>query len=289
MKYKFLIQQALAEDIGAGDITSDAIADSKTKAAATIKTKQDIVLAGMDIARDVFLELDSKIKWQALHDDGDFVKKGKIIAMLEGGAAAILKGERTALNFLQHLCGIATLTKQFVDAVKGTKAKILDTRKTLPGWRELEKYAVKMGGGANHRQGLFDRYLIKNNHIDMAGGIAKAIEKVLPLRPFDRLRVSGDKGERGSGQKVLIEVEVRNFEELKAALQYPIDIVLLDNFEPEAVRGAMRLAHEKVKFEVSGGITLDNVALYAATKVDFISVGALTHSAPAADIHLCVA
>src|SRR3989338_5196945 len=181
MNYKPLIQQALAEYIGHGDITTDAIVDSKTKATAMIKTKQELVLAGIDVARDVFLELDPKIKWEALHEDGDFIKKGKSIATLEGSAAGILKGERTALNFLQHLSGIATLTKQFVDAVGGTKTKILDTRKTLPGWREIEKYAVKMGGGKNHRQGLFDRYLVKNNHIDMAGGIKEAIEKVLTL------------------------------------------------------------------------------------------------------------
>ncbi len=279
--YKKIIKEALEEDIGTGDITTDAVIGHKTKALASIKAKQDLVIAGLEIAKNVFAVLDPKSEWKTLRDDGDFVKRGTLLATVEGSAAAILKGERTALNFLQHLCGIATLTRQFVDAIKGTKAKILDTRKTIPGWRELEKIAVKMGGGHNHRAGLYDRYLIKNNHIDMAGSIGAAIEKVLTLRQAQ--------GERGSKQQgLLVEVEVRNFEELKAALQYPVDIVLFDNFEPEAVRGAMRLSHGKVKFEVSGGITLENVRLYAATGVDFISVGSLTHSAPAADIHLTV-
>ena len=272
MKYKNLVLKALEEDIGEGDITTDAIIDPKTKAFAEIKAKQDLVIPGLEIAEHVFALLNPKSEWKNLRDDGDFVKRGTLLATVEGSAAAILKGERSALNFLQHLSGIATLTRQFVEAVKGTKVKILDTRKTTPGWRELEKYAVKMGGGHNHRAGLYDRYLIKNNHIDAAGSLSKAVEKVFKKKKKD----------------LLIEVEVRNFEELKMALEYPIDIVLLDNFEPEAVKGAMRLAHGKVKFEVSGGITLENVRLYAATGVDFISVGSLTHSAPAADIHLII-
>ena len=278
MKCKPLIQLALDEDIGTGDITTDAVVSPNTKAFAEIKAKQNLVLAGLKIAQAVFEKLDSRCKWHSKFKEGDFVKKGMCIAQLEGKASAILKGERTALNILQHLSGIATLTKEFVDAVKGTGAKILDTRKTLPGLRELEKHAVKMGGGHNHRMGLFDRYLIKNNHIDLVGGMEKAIKKVLSARG----------GSASGGKNMLVEVEVRNFEELKTALKYPIDILLLDNFEPEAVKGAMRLAHGKVKFEVSGGITLDNVRLYAATGVDFISVGSLTHSAPAADIHLVI-
>ncbi|MDO8518870.1 MAG: carboxylating nicotinate-nucleotide diphosphorylase [Deltaproteobacteria bacterium] len=272
MDLKLLIEKALEEDLGVGDITTDAVVDSALKSKAQIIAKQDLVLAGIDVAHKVFVAIDSHLDWSPQKKDGQFVTKGECIAKISGSTSAILKGERVALNFLQHLCGIATRTHQFVEAVKGTNVKILDTRKTLPGWRALEKYAVRMGGGNSHRLGLFDRYLIKNNHITAAGSIASAIEKVLENK------------KRG----VLIQVEVKNLEELKTALAYPIDIVLLDNFSPSQIKEALKMGKGKAKFEASGGINLDNVAQYAATGVDFISSGALTHSAPAADIHLII-
>ncbi|OGQ04433.1 MAG: nicotinate-nucleotide diphosphorylase (carboxylating) [Deltaproteobacteria bacterium RIFCSPLOWO2_12_FULL_44_12] len=272
MDLKTIIEQALEEDINGGDITTECIVDPNVQTTAKIIAKQNLVVAGLDVAHKVFLHLDPNCEWVAAKKDGDEVLNNEILAKIKGKSASLLKGERVALNFLQHLSGIATLTRQFVDAVQGTKAKILDTRKTLPLWRALEKYAVRMGGGNNHRLGLFDRYLIKNNHIQIAGSVSKAIEKILKKKKSD----------------TLLEVEVRNFEELKEALNYPLDIILLDNFTPKQVKEAITTAKGKVKFEVSGGINLDNVAQYAATGVDFISSGALTHSAPAADLHLTI-
>lgn len=266
------IKKALEEDLGSGDITTDCLIPPGLQAEARIIAKQNLVLAGCNVAERLFNHLDKNCKWVADKKDGDKVKKGEVFATITGRAASILKGERTALNFLQHLSGIATLTKAFVDAVKGRKTKILDTRKTLPGLRALEKQAVLTGGGESHRMGLFDRYLIKNNHIDLVGSLSKAVEKVLANRK----------------NGVLVEVEVRNFEELKMALRYPIDIILLDNFDPDQVHGAVKHVKGKVKLEVSGGVNMENVAQYAATGVDFISIGALTHSAPAADLHLII-
>lgn len=270
MKLKTLIQEALKEDIGRGDITTDAVVGLHQKGCAVIRAKQNLVAAGLDLVRQVFLSCDPSLKWKALKKDGQRVKKGAVLARVEGKASAILKGERTALNFLQHLCGVATQTRAFVDAVRGTKAKILDTRKTLPGWRLLEKYAVCVGGGTNHRIGLYDRTLIKNNHIALAGGIEKAIQKIVLPRK----------------RKFLLEVEVKNLRELRQALKYPVDVILLDNFLPRQIRQALRFKKSGVRFEASGSIHLKNVRAYAKTGVDFISVGALTHSAPAADIHL---
>lgn len=273
------VREALREDIGSGDITTQAIVPRAQTASAKIVAKQDLVLAGLAAAKEIFQRLDRKIKWKALKKEGDFVRKGTVLATIAGRAAAILTAERTALNFLQHLCGIATLTRQYVKALAKTKTKIYDTRKTTPGWRLLEKYAVRLGGGVNHRLGLYDRYLIKNNHVDQAGGIARAIEKVLRHR-------------RRQSKKAAVEVEVRNLKELKEALQFPIDLVLLDNFSPAQIRRALKL-HRTLKpqrrgviFEASGGMNLKNIRRYAQPGIDFISVGKLTHSAPAVDIHL---
>lgn len=269
---RHLVKKALREDIGSGDITTTALISSKFQAKAQISAKQDLVLSGQKIAAFVFQTLDRKIKYQANYQDGDFLSKGETIATIQGKAGQILQGERVALNFLQHLSGVATLTRKFVEEIKGTKAKIVDTRKTIPGLRVLEKEAVCHGGGENHRLGLFDRYLIKNNHIDLVGSIEGAIEKVL----------------KNKKPGLLVEVEVRDLEELQKALQYSVDIILLDNFSLLKVSEAIPLRRGGIQFEVSGGITLDNVRAYAETGVDFISIGALTHSAPAADMHLVV-
>ncbi|MBI4224287.1 MAG: carboxylating nicotinate-nucleotide diphosphorylase [Deltaproteobacteria bacterium] len=270
MELKEHIQRALEEDLGRGDITTEALFDASAPAKAKILAKQDLVLAGLDVAHKVFTHLDKKIIWKPEQKDGERVRAGEPVVRLEGKACAILKGERVALNFLQWLSGIATLTRRFVDTVEGTGVRILDTRKTTPTWRAIEKYAVQMGGGNNHRIGLFDRYLVKDNHITLAGSVASAIQKVL--------------GQKKNG--VPVEVEVQNLEELKEALKFPVDIILLDNFTPERAREAVLMGRDKVQFEASGGITLENVRAFAETGVDFISVGALTHSPPAADLSL---
>lgn len=270
MELDLLIQKALEEDLGGGDITTQSLIDPKMKARARVETKEELVLAGMDEAKKVFAFLDPATEWMANRKDGDFLKEGSLVATVKGKGEILLKGERTALNFLQRLSGISTRTRQFVKAVEGTKAKILDTRKTTPGWRALEKYAVLTGGGSNHRMGLFDRILIKNNHIRLVGSIEKALEKITRERK----------------KNLPLEVEVRNLEELKAALGFPVDVILLDNFTPAQIRSALAFRKHPVLFEASGGITLENVREYAQTGVDFISCGALTHSAPAVDIHL---
>lgn len=280
MELKLFIKQAIEEDIGEGDITTDTIVDPQAKTKANIVAKQPLVLAGLDIARKVFLHLDPESKWEIFKKDGEEVRQGEVIAVVFSKTHAILKAERVALNFLQRLSGIATLTREFVEKVEGTKTRILDTRKTTPGLRALEKYAVQMGGANNHRLGLFDRYLIKDNHIAATGSVSKAIEAVLAKRK----------------NGLLVEIEVRNFDELKEALKYPIDIILLDNFSPPQIREALTLKKRcgelvepgKIKFEASGGINLQNVRAYAETGVDFISIGALTHSAPAVDLSLTI-
>ena len=267
---KNLIRQALTEDIGTGDITTDATVRTDEVATAVITCKEDLVVSGLDIAKHVFKAVDPTLKWTSKKKDGDTCKAGKKLAQVQGSASALLTAERTALNFLQHLSGIATLTNKFVKTVDGTEAKITDTRKTIPGLRELEKKAVLDGGGTNHRMGLYDRYLIKNNHIDMAGGVAKAIQRSLEHRK----------------EYTLIEVEVRNDEELEEALTKKIDIVMLDNWSVDKIDDAVKKVSGRARIELSGGITLENVKDYAKKGVDFISVGALTHSAKAADINM---
>ncbi|MBI4212331.1 MAG: carboxylating nicotinate-nucleotide diphosphorylase [Deltaproteobacteria bacterium] len=267
-----LIRMALTEDIGHGDVTSQAIFAARAKGKAVIRAKQSLVLAGLDIAQAVFQELDPSLTWTKVSADGDRKQTGETLATIEGPVIALLQGERTCLNFLQHLSGIATLTARFVDAVQGTKAKILDTRKTLPGYRELEKVAVRMGGGSNHRIGLYDRYLIKNNHIAAAGGILPAIECIKAHQLPD----------------LLLEVEARTPEEVSLAASAGVDIILLDNMTTDQIRTAVQIVAGRCKLEASGNMSLENVRNYAETGVNFISVGAITHSAPAADIHMTI-
>jgi nicotinate-nucleotide pyrophosphorylase (carboxylating) len=264
----FLVKLALAEDVGRGDITTRAIIAKEQKAEAVITAKEDGVIAGLVIAADVFRHVDPRVRFHAKVKDGAFVKKGKAIATVTGPARGIITGERVALNFLQHLSGIATLTRKFVARVKGRRVKVLDTRKTVPGLRVLEKYAVKLGGGVNHRMGLYDAILIKDNHIKLAGGIQKAME---------------GKGRQGRA----IEIEAKTLGEVKEAIATGADRILLDNMKLAAMKEAVKLCKKAgVKTEASGGVNLSNVRAIAKTGVDFISVGALTHSAKALDINL---
>lgn len=267
-----LIKMALAEDIGRGDITTAATVPAKLCAEGKIIAKEDMVIAGLDLAHEVFKSIGRGVKWKAFKNDGDLCAKGGVIAEIKGPARVLLSGERTALNFLQHLSGVATLTRIYIEALRGTDVKILDTRKTIPGWRELEKYAVKMGGGVNHRMGLYDRFLIKNNHITIAGSITKAVK--------------GAKKKKKKGQK--IEVETRNIAEVKEAISCRADAIMLDNMGIDEVKMAILLANGKIPLEVSGNISLENIRRYAETGVDFISVGAITHSPKAADIHMII-
>jgi nicotinate-nucleotide pyrophosphorylase (carboxylating) len=230
--------------------------------------KSDCVLAGLDVARAVFLEIDPTVAFAARKHDGSRCHPGDLIATVRGRAASLLTAERTALNFLQHLSGIATLTNRFVAATRGY-VTILDTRKTLPTLRALAKYAVRCGGGTNHRMGLYDAVLIKDNHVRLAGGVAEAIRRV-----------------RARGLDVPIEVEVQNLNEVDQAAAADPDVIMLDNLDDEAIREAVRRIAGRAKIEVSGGITLQRIPALATLGVDVVSVGALTHSAPAADISL---
>jgi nicotinate-nucleotide pyrophosphorylase (carboxylating) len=269
-----LIELALMEDIGMGDITSEATVDEERTAAATFLCKQDGVIAGLDVAALVFQYCDHGITLTAAVSDGSAVAAGTTVGTVDGNARAILRGERTALNFLQRMSGIATETRRYVEAVKGTRARITDTRKTVPGLRVLDKWAVRLGGGTNHRFGLDDMVLIKDNHIAAAGGIRNALLecKSYLLRQEIGLR---------------IEVETRTLEEVREALDAGgIDRIMLDNVAPATMRRAVELIAGRVEVEASGGITLENVRDVAATGVDLISIGALTHSVRALDISL---
>ncbi len=261
---------AIEEDVGSGDITAQATVPASLEAAGHISAKQTLVLAGLDTARRVFEAIDSNVTWQAHASDGDLCKGGNVLATVEGSAHSLLAAERIALNFLMRLCGIATLARKFADAVAGTNTIVLDTRKTAPGYREIEKHAAKMGGCQNHRMGLYDRFLIKNNHIAAAGSICNAVKLAINARKPD--------------QK--IEIETCTLDQVKEALDCKADIVMLDNMTVHQMREAVKLASGRAKLEVSGNVTLANVRAYAETGVDFISVGAITHSAPAADINM---
>jgi len=266
---KKLIDTALTEDLGPGDVTSEATIPPDSASEAVITAKQDLVLAGIDVAREVFHHLDPSIKFEPLAKDGDMIKAGSVLARVFGKTRALLAGERAALNLLQHLSGIATLTAGYVGKVKGLKAAVLDTRKTLPGLRQLEKYAVRVGGGRNHRMGLYDMVLIKDNHIRAAGGITKAV-----------------KAAREKAGGLQIEVETSNLDEVREALGVKADIIMLDNMPLELMREAVKLISGRAVVEASGNVTLDTVRAIAETGVDFISSGSLTHSAPAADISM---
>ncbi len=295
-----LVRGALKEDIGSGDVTRMALVPRPASARARIIAKQELVAAGLPIAERVFRALDTHIVFMALAQEGAAVRKGETLAELSGSAAAVLSGERTALNFLARLCGIATLARKFVDALAGTRAQIRDTRKTTPLLRALEKYAVRTGGGANHRFGLYDAILIKENHIALAGGVKPALDRAhafaaqagdtgREMTAYESYRPAESKP---SGQQALpVQIEVRDEAELREALSCGAEAILLDNQTPaEAARlvsMARRLRPDCV-IEISGGITLSNVRAYAEAGADFLSSGALTHSAPAADLTLLV-
>jgi len=265
----------LEEDIGIGDITTDSIIDKKKIVKAQFMAKEDFVVAGLFIVKLVFQVLDKKIKFVEKVADGDRVKKGQIIAVVTGSAHSIIRGERLALNFLQRISGVATITSKFVEAVKGTNATILDTRKTTPLWRSIEKYGVLAGGGENHRFGLFDAVLIKDNHIKFAGGIEKAIEKVKRSKVFTNQKFK------------FIEVEAKNLDEVQKAITAGVDRILLDNMDLKTMSQAVKLCKKyKIKTEASGGVNLKTVRSIAKTGVDFISVGAITHSVRAVDINM---
>lgn len=265
-----IVEQVLLEDIGTGDITSDSIVPYDLKAKGIIKTSEEGVVAGLDIAHLIFEKLDPEIIFQEKIKDGVKVARGKVLAEISGSARTILKGERVALNFLQRMSGIATITSKFCQEVKDFPVRIVDTRKTTPGLRVLEKYAVLMGGGYNHRFGLYDAVLIKDNHIAVAGGIKSAVNSV-------RKQIS---------HTVKIEVEVENLSQLQEALEMKVDIVMLDNMELETMKEAVKIVKGKALIEASGGITLKKVREIAQTGVDLISVGALTHSVKSLDISM---
>jgi nicotinate-nucleotide pyrophosphorylase (carboxylating) len=271
--YHNLLRSFLAEDIGAGDITTETTVSSTQPGCGELIAKAPLVLAGIDLFVDVFRLLDSSTQVELCSRDAEELKPGQIPARVRASARALLTGERVALNLLQRLSGVATLTRQFVRAVAGTSAEILDTRKTTPGLRALEKYAVRAGGGRNHRRDLSEAMLIKENHIRLAGGVSAALTAA----------------ESAKGRAKWMEIEVTNLDELRAALAYNPDVILLDNMNPALVRQAVRQvrAHDsarKIRTEASGGITLANVREFAEAGVDWISVGALTHSAPAVDL-----
>jgi nicotinate-nucleotide pyrophosphorylase (carboxylating) len=263
------LKRALDEDVGPGDATTNSIVSRDARLVGQIVAKQDGVIAGLDVAREVFRLLDEKIELTACVDEGVSVTRSTVIADLAGPARALLTGERTALNFVGRMSGIATLTRQFVDAVAGTGATILDTRKTAPGLRVLDKLAVRRGGAQNHRFGLFDMILIKDNHIDFAGSLAEAVRRA-----------------RNSGTTLEIEVETRTLAEFQSALDLGVKRVLLDNMQPDVLRAAVKLSAGRAILEASGNVTLENVRAIAETGVDFISVGALTHSARVFDVSL---
>lgn len=263
------LEAALEEDIGSRDVTTELIVPDGATLHGQIVAKSPGVIAGLDLAEQVFHLLDKRMEFDAKVDEGTHVEAGTVLAEVGGAARPLLTGERTALNFLNRMSGIATLTRRFVDAVAHTRAVILDTRKTAPGLRALDKLAVLRGGGQNHRMGLYDMILIKDNHIDFAGSIEAAIQRA-----------------RAAENELEIEVEVRTLAEVHAALELGIKRILLDNMSVKMMRETVEFNSNRAKLEASGNITLDNVAEIAETGVDYVSVGALTHSAPAFDASL---
>ncbi len=270
-----MVNLALTEDWGSGDVTTERVVPGGVSAKGTIFARKEGVLAGLEVARLTFTTAEPSLRFKPLGRDGDSLRPGDAICAIDGSARGMLMAERVALNFLQRLSGVATATRRFVEAVKGTGAIILDTRKTTPGLRILEKYAVSVGGGGNHRFGLFDMYLIKDNHLKLAGGIVDAVSRC-----------------RAAGDDLPVEVEVSNLEQLKEACASGADRVMLDNMSEREVRRACEVVRGiadpagRPKVEVSGGITLDNVREMALCGVDYISIGAITHSAPAIDMSL---
>ncbi len=265
-----IVRTALEEDIGLGDITTEVTVAGDTIARAELVAKEDFTLAGIDVAAAVFKQLDPRVSFEKILTDGTHVRNGEVIAWIKGKATVLLQGERVALNLLQRMSAIASLTSRYVEEVAGTKAVIVDTRKTVPGLRALDKYSVRMGGGRNHRIGLFDGVLIKENHVAAAGGIAAAITSAKEKLPHT----------------LKIEVETRDLIEVQEALDAGADIIMLDNMSLEEMTKGVELIAGKALVEASGGVNLDRVHDIAVTGVDIISVGALTHSVTAADISM---
>jgi nicotinate-nucleotide pyrophosphorylase (carboxylating) len=265
-----IIQAALEEDIGSGDVTSQATLGPDLGYGGRFVVKASGVVAGLEVVNSVLVAVDERIVLTPLANDGDRVEQGQVIATVTGPARSILTAERTALNFLQRMSGIATLTARFVEAVTGTKTVILDTRKTAPGLRLIDKWAVRLGGGQNHRYGLYDMVLIKDNHIAAAGGITRAVKLVREQASIT----------------LPVEVEVKNIDELKEALALDVDRIMLDNMSLADMRAAVTLTNGRVSLEASGNVTLETVGAIAETGVDFISSGALTHSVQALDVSL---
>ncbi len=266
------IHRALAEDLGnRGDVTSASTLPPEAVRAARIIAKQDGVVAGLDVAAAVFHEVDAAIRFTPRVDEGARVRRGDLLAEVQGNARALLAAERTALNFLGRMSGIASLTRRFVDAVAGTGAVILDTRKTAPGLRHVDKLAVRRGGGQNHRLGLYDMILIKDNHIDFAGSLAAAVRRARETYP-----------------DLPLEVETRTLDDVRAALELGVERILLDNMTLDEMRQAVQLAAGRARLEASGNVTLERVRAIAETGVDYISIGALTHSAPVFDVSMKV-
>ena len=265
-----IIENALLEDIHTGDITTMSVVQDKRSAKARLVAKEPLVLAGIQVAERVFKILDHNILFAHKSSDGDNISKGQVIAEMAGDAAILLQGERVALNLLQRMCGTATLTARYVEAVAGTKARIVDTRKTTPGLRVLEKYAVRVGGGVNHRTGLYDGVLIKENHIAAAGGITRAITSARSYIPHT----------------LKIEIETETISQVQEALAAGAEIIMLDNMDLDSIRKAVSVVNGRALLEASGGVSLETVRDIAETGVDIISVGALTHSARAMDISM---
>jgi nicotinate-nucleotide pyrophosphorylase (carboxylating) len=264
-----LVRSTLAEDVGLGDVTTEATVDAAATCEARLLLKEPGVVCGLPVAEAVFRALDPDVRFERLVADGEALSETGAIARLSGSARAVLTGERTALNFVGRLTGIATLTRRFVEAVAGTDCAILDTRKTTPGLRVLEKYAVRCGGGRNHRFGLDDGILVKDNHLRAAGGIRAAVDRL-----------------RAAGTELPIEVEAETHDDVREALAAGAHTILLDNMTPAAMREAVTLAAGRALFEASGGVSLETVREIAETGVDFVSVGALTHSARSLDVSL---
>jgi nicotinate-nucleotide pyrophosphorylase (carboxylating) len=265
-----LVELALREDLGPGDVTSRALIGSERRGRARIEARSPLVVCGIEIARRVFHEVDASLQFDALARDGDRAAAGAVLARVSGSLRALLAGERSALNFLGRMCGVATFTRRFADAIAGTRAQIVDTRKTLPGWRSLDKYAVAIGGGTNHRIGLFDGILIKDNHIAAVGGVAKAVAAA----------------RSGAPAGLRIQIEVESLAAAREAIAAGADFLLLDNRSPAELREIAGALAGVALLEASGGVDLDNVRSVAETGVSRISIGALTHSAPNADVAL---
>lgn len=275
-----IVEWALAEDLGDGDLTTRAVVPDGAQARARIEQKEPGVIAGLPVAREVFTHVDPELEFIAHCPEGHWRESGAV-AQITGSAASILAAERVALNFLGRLSGVATLTARYVRAVQDTGVQILDTRKTTPGLRELEKAAVRTGGGVNHRAGLYDAILVKENHAGLAGGVGEATRRAL-----EAAAAMPSPGRRGTGAVVLVEVECSTLEEVEDAVAAGVPRILLDNMSTDELRRAVEIAGGRAELEASGGITLETIRAVAETGVDYISVGALTHSAPALDLSL---